>query len=79
MRKPFFGNCENKDTDQVRSNCAADQRLSFRYTDSTIFLLQDLFHVYLNKCEFQFLRLHINKTNTFCFLIDNGRVTGTTK
>ena len=40
--------------------------------------LQDLFHVYLNKCEFQFLRLHINKTNTFCFLIDNGHVTGTT-
>ena len=41
--------------------------------------VQDLFHVYLNKCEFQFLLLHINKTNTFCFLIDNGRVTGTTK
>ena len=35
----FFCNCEHKDTDQVRSNCAADQRLSFRYTDSTIFLL----------------------------------------
>ena len=42
-------------------------------------VIQDLFHVYLNKCEFQFLRLHINKTNTFCFLIDNGLVTGTTK
>ena len=41
--------------------------------------IQDLFHVYLNKCDFQFLRLHINKTNTFCFLIDKGRVTGTTK
>ena len=41
--------------------------------------VQDLFHVYLNKCEFQFLHLHINKTNTFCFLINNGRVTGKTK
>ena len=28
--------CENKDADQLRSNCAADQRLCFRYTDSTI-------------------------------------------
>ena len=43
------------------------------------FFLQDMFHVYLNKCEFQFLRLHINETSTFCFLIDNGRVTGRTK
>ena len=41
--------------------------------------IQDLFHVYLNKCEFQCLCLHINKTNTVCFLIDNGRATGTTK
>ena len=31
--------CENKDTDQLRSNCAADQRLCFRYSDSTIPLL----------------------------------------
>ena len=42
-------------------------------------LIQDLFHAYLNKWEFQFLRLYINKTNTFCFLIDNGRVTGASK
>ena len=26
MRKPAFCICENKDTDQLRSNCAADQR-----------------------------------------------------
>ena len=39
MRKPAFYLCENKDTDQLRSNCAADQRLCFRYTDSTIPLL----------------------------------------
>ena len=35
MRKPAFYLCENKDTD----HCAADQRLCFRYTDSTIPLL----------------------------------------
>ena len=39
MRKPGFCICENKDADQLRSNCAADQRLCFRYTDSTIPLL----------------------------------------
>ena len=31
--------CENKDADQLRSNCAADQRLCFRYMYSTIILL----------------------------------------
>ena len=45
MRKPDFCICANKDADQLhsydqlRSNCAADQRLCFRYTDSTIPLL----------------------------------------
>ena len=28
--------CENKGADQLCSNCTADQRLCFRYTDSTI-------------------------------------------
>ena len=36
MRKPAFCICENKDADQLRSNCATDQRLCFRYTGSTI-------------------------------------------
>ena len=36
--------------------------------------LRDLFHVCLNKFEFHFLRLHINKTNLLCFLISHGRV-----
>ena len=31
--------CENKDTDQLCGNREADQRLCFRYTDSTIPLL----------------------------------------
>ena len=39
MRKPTFYICENKDADQIRSNCEADQRLCFHYTDSTIPLL----------------------------------------
>ena len=39
MRKPAFSMCETKDTDQLRGNPEADQRLCFRYTDSTISLL----------------------------------------
>ena len=34
-RKPDLCLCENKDADQLCSNCTADQRLYFRYTDST--------------------------------------------
>ena len=39
MRKLAFCICKNKDTDQLCSNCTAEQRLCFRFTDSTIFLL----------------------------------------
>ena len=39
MRKPDFCICENKDADQLRGNREADQRLCFRYTDSTTPLL----------------------------------------
>ena len=39
MRKPAFCIWENKDADQLRGNREADQRLCFRYTDSTIPLL----------------------------------------
>ena len=39
MRKPLFCIYENKDTDQLRGNREADQRLCFRYTNSTIPLL----------------------------------------
>ena len=38
-RKTDFCICENKDADQLRRNRKADQRLCFRYTDSTIPLL----------------------------------------
>ena len=39
MRKPYFCTCETKGADQLRRNCAADQRFCFRYIDSTIALL----------------------------------------
>ena len=39
MRKPAFYIWENKDADQLRGNREADQRLCFRYIDSTIPLL----------------------------------------
>ena len=39
VRKPAFCICENKDADQLRGDREADQRLCFRYTDSTIPLL----------------------------------------
>ena len=40
MRKPTICICENKDADQLRGNREADQRLCFRYLDSTIPLLR---------------------------------------
>ena len=39
VRKPTICMGENKDADQLRGNREADQRLCFRYTDSTIPLL----------------------------------------
>ena len=39
MGKPTICIGENKGADQLRSNCEADQRLCFRYTDSTLPLL----------------------------------------
>ena len=39
MRKPTICICENKGADQLRGNREADQRLCFRYADSTLPLL----------------------------------------
>ena len=39
LRKPNFCICENKDADQLCGDREADQRLCFRYIDSTIPLL----------------------------------------
>ena len=38
MRKPTFCICDNKDADQLRGNRGADQRICFRYIESTITL-----------------------------------------
>ena len=50
VRKPAFRICENKDADQLRGEREADQRLCFRYTDTTIPLL--------SKSEISSLKLH---------------------
>ena len=39
LRNPDFCLREHKGADQLRSNCEADQRYCFRYTDSTISVL----------------------------------------
>ena len=39
MRKPTICIGDNKDADQLRGNREADQRLCFRYSDSTLPLL----------------------------------------
>ena len=44
LSKPAFCICENKDTDQLGGNREADQRLCFRYTDSTIPLQSNLYY-----------------------------------
>ena len=38
-QKPTICICENKDADQLCSNCTADQHLCFRHTDSTMPIL----------------------------------------
>ena len=40
--------------------------------------IRDMFHVYLNRFKFHFLR-HIIKTNKLCFSMHNGRVPGIAK
>ena len=39
VRKPVFCICKNKEADKFRGNREADQRLCFRYIDSTVPLL----------------------------------------
>ena len=55
MRKPAFCICENKDADQLRGNREADQRLCFRYKDSTIPLLpkSEISSLYLSSVAVQ--------------------------
>ena len=58
MRKPDFCICENKDADQLHSNREADQRLCFRYIDSTIPLFPQI-------CNFKPLAIFIACTAWF--------------
>ena len=51
----FLPVCENKGADQLRSNCEADQRLCFRYTDSAIFFLNFKLLVSFCDCTGRFL------------------------
>ena len=55
MRKPTFCICENKDADQLRGNREADQRLRFRYIDSTNPLLSksEISSIYLSSVAVQ--------------------------
>ena len=57
MRKPTFCKCENKDADQLRGNREAEQRLYFRYIDSTIPL--QLLKAY--RIKFQKFAAHAHK------------------
>ena len=52
MRKPALCLCENKDADQLHGNHAADQRLYFRYIDSTI-PKSGIFRLYLSSAAVQ--------------------------
>ena len=90
MRKTDFCLCENKGADQLPSNCEADQRLCFRYLDSTIPLLPkyDLSSflsvsvtVQLGLCrtysEFQktgFLALRLNYLHSVCAQIKTSKL-----
>ena len=41
--------------------------------------IRGMFHVYLNRFKFHFLRLHINKASKFCFFMHNIYVPGIAK
>ena len=46
LRRPDFCICENKCVDQLCSNCTAEQRLCFRYTDGTIPILKSKLSIF---------------------------------
>ena len=59
--------CENKDEDQLYSNCTADQRLCFHYTDSTYHLLVKA-ETFFCDCTACFV-LGLVETANCCFLV----------
>ena len=64
MGKPTIYIGENKDADQLRGNREAYQRLCFRYSDSTIPLLQvsDLFGNHIVGFPTRWLKYNLNIT-----------------
>ena len=68
MGKPTICIGENKGTDQLRGNREADQRLCFRYLDSTIPLLL--------KSEIKFLALFCACTGRFVSALFGNHIVG---
>ena len=67
MRKPTICICENKGADQLRGNREADQRLCFRYTDSTIPLLN---------LKFQLLACFLTVQTGLCWTWYEAKIVG---
>ena len=65
IRNPTICIGENKGADQLCSNCTADQRLCFRYMDSTIPLLLKLLALFCD-CTDQFV-FDLVRTPNCCF------------
>ena len=57
MGKPTICIGENKGADQLRGNREADQRLCFRYSDSTIPLLRGWVRKFCHRC-YNFVNRH---------------------
>ena len=66
MRKPAIFICENKVTDQLRDNREADQRLCFRYIDSTIPLLPTPLAIFCSRTARFVSDLIGNPEDRFC-------------
>ena len=68
MRKPTICIGENKGADQLRGNHKADQRLCFRYTDSTVpLLLKSKVCIHLDNAQVYCVRE--NRMARICFSI----------
>ena len=72
MRKPTFCICENKGADQLRGYREADQRLCFRYIDSTIPLLSKSDISSFCSCTAWFVSYQVGNQN-ICFLMTRLR------
>ena len=79
MGKPTICIGENKDADQLCSNCTADQRLCFRYSDSTFPLLL-ISKVYISSStyiqSFKLLALFCDYTAWFVLDLVGNKIVG---